>query len=586
MNKVPSSDFWPAVALATVVAAVIFVYPLAVASRIPLLDPDEGVHARIAQEMVEHGDWVVPRLSGKPFLDKPILYFWCEALSLGLLGMSEAALRLPGLLLGLAGAVTTAAMAWRMFDRRTGLVAGVCYATTILPAALAQAAAHDVALVPWVTLSLLLFWEADQSPIPNPRSPIPDPQSPIPNPQSLILRPWLLTALAGLVLGLAVLTKGLAGVALVGIAYGGYLLLTRRLRWVHCLRGALALAVAAGVAAGWYLAVEHRSPGYLHYYFVERHLLGFATGTQPHGSARWWYYLPLLLGGGLPWIAYLPAALCDAWRQRGSRARAPREAWSPAGGRPLMLLASWLIGGTVFLSLSHSKLVTYIWPVFPAVAILAAAAWSRLIDGRLSESARQWMGAVVWGSCLSGPIVLPALLLVVQHEMAIQFSGPAWTVAVLAGLAALMPLGYWVAGRPRATWTWAALGMAAQFAVTLTIALPPVAHERSARELADHFNGLGRLPARLLVVEERVGSLVFYLDHELRSDLREEQIVSLALYLDRPLPPFSPGDVLAIPDRALAGALPLIGLSAAPYQRAGHYRIYAAPVAPPRSPSS
>jgi 4-amino-4-deoxy-L-arabinose transferase-like glycosyltransferase len=492
--------------------------------------------------------------------------------------MSEAALRLPGLLLGLAGALTTAAMAWRMFDRQTGLVAGLCYATTILPAALAQAAAHDVALVPWVTLALLLFWEADR--------PIPDPQSPIPNPQSLIPRPWLLTALAGLVLGLAMLTKGLAGVALVGIAYGGYLLATRRLRWVHCLRGALALTVAAGVAAGWFLAVEHRSPGYLHYFFVERHLLGFATGTQPHGGARWWYYLPALLVGGLPWIAYAPAALGDAWRQRRSGARAPREAWSPAGGRPMVLLASWLIGCTVFLSLSHSKLVTYIWPVFPAVAILAAVAWSRLIDGRLSESARRWMGAVVWGSCLSGPVVLPALLWAAQRKMAVHFSGVDWTIAVLAGLAALMPLGYWVAGRARATFAWAALGMAVQFAVALGIALPPVAHERSGRDLAVYCNRLGRLPGRLFVVEERVGSLVFYLDRRVRSELREEQIISLPLYPGQPLPLFAPGDLLAIPDRALTEALPQLGLAAVPYQQAGHYRIYPASAASPRRPSS
>src|SRR5208283_3687156 len=100
-----------ALTLAAVVAAVIFLYPLALASRIPLLDPDEGLHATIAQEMVEGGDWVVPRLGGKPFRDKPVFYFWCEALSLRLFGMSEAALRLPGLLLGLAGAVTTGALA-------------------------------------------------------------------------------------------------------------------------------------------------------------------------------------------------------------------------------------------------------------------------------------------------------------------------------------------------------------------------------------------------------------------------------------------------------------------------------------------
>ena len=69
------------------------------------MDPDEGLHASIAQEMADGGDWLVPRLMGKPFLDKPILYFWAEAASLRLFGMSEAAVRLPGLLFGLLGMI-------------------------------------------------------------------------------------------------------------------------------------------------------------------------------------------------------------------------------------------------------------------------------------------------------------------------------------------------------------------------------------------------------------------------------------------------------------------------------------------------
>ena len=64
--------------LAVALAAIVFVYPLLLASKIPLLDPDEGLHASIAQEMAQGGDWLVPRLMGKPFLDKPILYFWAK----------------------------------------------------------------------------------------------------------------------------------------------------------------------------------------------------------------------------------------------------------------------------------------------------------------------------------------------------------------------------------------------------------------------------------------------------------------------------------------------------------------------------
>jgi len=104
--------------LAAALAMVIFVLPLAV--NFPLLDPDEGLHASIAQEMVERGDWVVPHFLGKPFLDKPFLYFWCQALSLKCFGMNEFAVRLPGLFLGFLGCITTGIVGWRMFGRTTG----------------------------------------------------------------------------------------------------------------------------------------------------------------------------------------------------------------------------------------------------------------------------------------------------------------------------------------------------------------------------------------------------------------------------------------------------------------------------------
>ena len=95
----------PLVFLAIVIAAVMFVFPLFV--PFPLLDPDEGLHASIALEMVERDNWVMPTFLGETFLDKPILYFWIQAASLRLLGASEIAVRLPGLLFGLLGAATT-----------------------------------------------------------------------------------------------------------------------------------------------------------------------------------------------------------------------------------------------------------------------------------------------------------------------------------------------------------------------------------------------------------------------------------------------------------------------------------------------
>ncbi len=324
--------------LAVVIALIMFVVPLGI--DFPLLDPDEGLHAGIAQEMVERGDWITPRFLGEPFLDKPILYFWTEAASLRLFGFGEAAVRLPGLMFGLLGALSTGLLAWRMFGASTGWIAGILYATTILPTALAQAASHDVALIPWINLALLLLWESGKGP----NSPLKKgataglPSSAGRNIrentagqassgartlgnqlfQRAVVPISVCIIGAGFFVGLSILTKGLTGVAVVGIAYGGYRLISRQINPMLVLHGAVVLAVAALVAAPWYAALEIQNPGYLSYYFVDRHLLGVATSSQPHGDQPWWYYFPLLLGGGLPWIGYLPIAVQDAWRRKFS----------------------------------------------------------------------------------------------------------------------------------------------------------------------------------------------------------------------------------------------------------------------------
>src|SRR6478609_8918793 len=95
----------------------------------PLFDPDEGLHAAIAQEMVARGDYVTPTFLGEPFLDKQILFFWAEALSLRALGNHEAAVRLPPLLFGVLGMIGVAALGRALFGDTAGLLGGIIYGT-------------------------------------------------------------------------------------------------------------------------------------------------------------------------------------------------------------------------------------------------------------------------------------------------------------------------------------------------------------------------------------------------------------------------------------------------------------------------
>ena len=149
--------------LISIVACVagIYLYPLALGT--PLMDPDEGIHATIAQEMVERGDYIIPRYLGVPFRDKPILFSAAQAVSLRVFGMNEAAVRLPGVLFALLGCVTTALLARRMFDPESAMYATLASLTLVLPAVLTQSPAHDVALVPFINLLVLSFWEQEKT---------------------------------------------------------------------------------------------------------------------------------------------------------------------------------------------------------------------------------------------------------------------------------------------------------------------------------------------------------------------------------------------------------------------------------------
>jgi len=587
-------------ALAAVIAAVVFGYPLLL--DVPLLDPTEGLHASIAQEMVEQDRWLMPQLLGEPFLDKPILHFWAEAGSLAVFGMHEPAARLPGMLFGLLAAGATGLLAGRMFGTHVGLIAGIFHATMLLPAALVQFPTTDVAMIPWVVLSIWLFWEADRA-------------------HSRPHRVAIIVAL-GLTLGLCALAKGVVGIAVVGVAYGGYLLVTRRLDTAACVRAVLALSIAGLIASTWFLAVEAQVPGYLRYYFIERTVLGFTTDTQTHGGKPWWYYLPVLLIGGMPWIGYLPAAFFEQRHWSASAARQPRREHR----RAMTLLWCWLVGGVLLFSLAGSKLMTYLWPVMPPVAVLAAVAWGGLIAGTLGDRARASLTSTLRWACLAGPGVLVAVMLAGKLMLGIDVGWLAWTIGVVVAITALLPWMYaqrhllhppsgrvgrgsgrgglretrfiprfalparssrpsrregevqskwhWMyarAGRSRACLTTATLSVAAQLALVMTVLVPQAAEQHSARALAEHFNRRGTVPRRLLLAEERIGSLLFYLDAPLRERLANGRLRQVRLAT---LAAIRPGTVVVLPERAARNAAVRFRLEALPYRRVARYRLY------------
>ncbi len=541
-------------AAALMVTGALYLAPLAI--DLPLLDPDEGLHAAIAQEMVERGDWVTPRLFGEAFLDKPILFFWAQAASLSLGGMNETAVRLPGLLFGLLGSLTTGLLGWRVGGPRCGALALVLHGTMVLPIALAQAAVHDVALVPWINLALLAWWQGLEARDSH--------------------RFWSQAIWAGLWLGLAILTKGLVGVVLAGLAYAGLVLCERRLAPRIVLGLIVSGLTALVVAAPWYLLMEQRNPGYLYYYFVERHLLGYVTHSQRHGGRPWWYYLPLWVGGGIPWALYVPVLLREQWLAlRGAGVSSKTATPSPA----VRLAGCWLVLGLAFLSLASSKLVTYLLPLFPPTAMLAADLWNRWMCGRLHPTLAWGMRRVLLAECLLGPVVLPCVLLVAGRNLGATFSPTAWLAAGVVSLVAWAPLVTWWRQQVPQSLCLVIGSLALIFAVTMSTIMPDLGPALSSREVARQINARSKFPDQLLIVEERFGSLVFYLDPRLRRDVDASRLRSITWYELQTLPRQSDDAWILLPNKRLPRAAEHLDLSAPGWDRLGHFRRYSGPAA-------
>ena len=318
-----------------------------------LLDPDEGRNAEVAREMAQSRDYVVPHLDGLPYLDKPIVYFAAAAGLMALLGPTETAARLPAYLATLATIVLLMWFARRRWGEEAAWLAGLAYATMVLPLAYARAAIFDSTLTLCTTAAILWFFEG-----------------------------WPIAAWAAL--GVGALTKGPIALALGLLAILPHALATGApVRRLFPWRG---LAVFGLVTLPWVAAVTARHPEFPAYVVVRETWQRLVTPSF-HRTAPFWYFLPIVPVAAFPWIVPALAGLRrwrDVWRARRA----------PAASEPL-LFAAWVLVPLVFLSLNQSKLPQYALPLMPAFALAA----TRTLITRGMDTVARGYGAV---ACVAG----------------------------------------------------------------------------------------------------------------------------------------------------------------------------------------
>lgn len=331
---------WFAVAALIAVAALHFVS----IGLFPLADPDESRYGEIAREMVLRSDWVTPTLNFVKYFEKPPLVYWMTAASYGVFGIDEFSVRLPALLCGLVVIGLVLALGASMYGRTTGLLAAIVLATSPFPAMLSEAMTLDTPLTCMMTLALVAVWFGHRSAGPF----------------------WYRLAYVGTALG--VLVKGPVSAVLVAAIAATFLLAAGGWRELRRTVDRVGIALAAAITLPWFVLVTWRNPEFFHFFVVDQHIARYLWTTE-HGQP-FWYFLVLTPVVLIPWslLTYTAPSL---WRPHLD----PRQ-WS----RQTLYLVLWAAVIITFFSLSKSKLLTYILPAIPPLAIL----WARLIERGLA----------------------------------------------------------------------------------------------------------------------------------------------------------------------------------------------------------
>ena len=318
--------------------------------QLPLIDPDEGRYAEIPREMLERADLITPTLNYVKYFEKPPLLYWINAASLKIFGMNEFAARFPSALCGLLTVLATYVICRRLYGRRAAIIAALILGTSAGFVLQSRIILTDMLLTFCLTGALGAFIVAAQRE--GRRS------------QGLH---WYLFYLF---CALATLAKGLIGIVFPGGIIFFYLLVSRRWRLLKEMRLFSGLLLYLAVTAPWFVAVSLRNPEFARFFFIHEHFERFTSTV--HGRYQpFWFFLPVLLGTMLPWSFFIPGALRRAWRDRHHDE-----------GRPGLYLLIWTVLIFLFFSKSGSKLVPYILPVFPPLAMLIGHRFDLLLDGK------------------------------------------------------------------------------------------------------------------------------------------------------------------------------------------------------------
>ena len=475
-----------------------------------ITDSDEAFYAEASREMVASGDWITPYYNYEPRFQKPIAYYWLTSAIYIVTGANGFGARFWAAMAGLGLVLITAAAGRRWYDETTGLLAGAIVATNFGYFSIGRMSLPDLPLTFCITLAI---WAAFVSTLESERS----------------TRKFVVLSALGL--GLGFLMKGPVGLIIPFVVIVPVLLIERRSIGLNPVDIMLGFVIMIAVALPWYFMMWSRhGTEYLQGFFIGDNFERFAT-DRFNDPRPWWFYLPVVAGGLLPWT---PLAL--VWLGPITQFLRGRRAVGTIDLRLLM----WAVFPLVFYSLSVGKQPRYVLPVLPPLALLLASSiiertqeW-RGLDGVRSAPRRAL--PVIVGSLLSGIffVTLGVLLYRAQplliNVQPIFTTMASWLIAIAGALV--------IVTAASKSWRMAPLVIA----VAAAFALPAIQYGALSSGGDDTVLQMARLVQQNRTSNEAVGTwgvfvrnLVFYSGVKTTDVIDEEQATNFLAQPDRAL---------------------------------------------------
>jgi 4-amino-4-deoxy-L-arabinose transferase-like glycosyltransferase len=450
-----------------------------------LVGADEPRYAQIAREMLERHDWVVPILYGKPWLEKPILYYWQAMLSYGIFGVSDWAARLP-----VACNATALVLAVYFFARRfrpgLQLDAALIVASMAGVIGFGRAASMDMPLSAAFTIAMLswLAWHQTGA------------------------GKWL--AFFYVFIGLGTLAKGPVAPLLAALIIVVFAAIRREWRIVLRTLWLPGILLFLAVALPWYVAVQVRVPEFFRVFILEHNLARYSSDVYRH-SQPFWFYVPVFLLALLPWTALAIVAAVRALRKDSSIGDDVvfKRDHAIAG-----LLLVWAIVPPLFFSFSGSKLPGYILPALPAWALLIVE-W---LYRKLSRGERAHPLLVLGHSLIS---IVPLGAALLSRYIVYRMEPPPGAYAIAASIVAIV---IFVMAAALSLRGFRMLRLVTLLPVVLgltfliRVGAPAIDSTQSARPVANEIRQLG-------LADTPIAGL----------NIRRETEYGLAYYLNRPI---------------------------------------------------